>query len=200
MNEKTEQIRQRILDAALATMGDVGYEGASTRLIAERAGISHSLMRYYFKTKEDLWFTMIGELMGIFTADLAADLESLRSSDSASVLRAVIERLVRFNAQAPGFHRLTLMESTQNSPRLSWLMERHFREFYEFLLALIVEGQAQGKVRKLEPLRLTYGIASLLGGFFTAAHQLQLLSGKDLFAADEVEQTLAFICAIVFEA
>lgn len=199
MREKTEQIRKRILDAALQTMCDIGYEGASTRLIAERAGISHPLMRYYFKTKEDLWLAMIGELMAIFTADLSADMERLTSREPATVLRAVIERLVRFNAQSPGFHRLTLMESTQNSPRLPWLMENHFRSFYELLRNLILEGQAQGTVRKLEPLRLVYSIPSMIGSFYAAAHQLELLSGRDVFAPGEVDQTVEFICAIVFE-
>jgi TetR/AcrR family transcriptional regulator len=199
MKAKTELVRQRILAAALETMCDVGYEAASTRLVAERAGLSQSLMRYYFQTKEELWLAMIGEVMTTFSTDLSAGLRELRQRDPASILRVVIDRIVRLGVRTPGFHRITLMESTQNSQRLPWLIDEHFRTFYEFVLGLIKEGQALGQVRKLEPARLTYTLAALIGGFFAAAQQLRLLSGKDMFDPKEVDETIGFISAILFE-
>jgi TetR/AcrR family transcriptional regulator len=199
MRAKTEIVRQRILAAALETMCDVGYEAASTRLVAERAGLSQSLMRYYFQTKEELWLAMIGEVMTTFSTDLSAGLKELRRRDPASVLRVVIDRIVRLGVRTPGFHRITLMEGTQNSPRLPWLIDEHFRTFYEFVFGLIKEGQALGQVRKLEPARLTYTLAALIGGFFAAAQQLRLLSGKDMFEPEEVDETIGFVSAILFE-
>ncbi|MDR2121215.1 MAG: TetR/AcrR family transcriptional regulator, partial [Tannerella sp.] len=43
----TEQI---ILEAAEAEFFETGYAGAKTVSIARRAGISHSMLHYYFRT------------------------------------------------------------------------------------------------------------------------------------------------------
>lgn len=46
--------RERILAAAVAEFGDLGYDGATVRGIAARAGVDSSLVHHYFGTKADL--------------------------------------------------------------------------------------------------------------------------------------------------
>lgn len=40
--------RERLLDAAAALIGEVGWSGVTTRLIAERAGVHAGLVHYHF--------------------------------------------------------------------------------------------------------------------------------------------------------
>jgi AcrR family transcriptional regulator len=47
--------RQQILGAALALFAEQGLEGATSKDIAERAEVTHGLIYFYFKTKEDLF-------------------------------------------------------------------------------------------------------------------------------------------------
>jgi AcrR family transcriptional regulator len=44
-----------ILDAAEAVFADSGFNGATTRAIAEAAGVNPALIHYYFKSKEQLF-------------------------------------------------------------------------------------------------------------------------------------------------
>lgn len=46
--------RQEILDATAAVLAERGYEGLTTRAIAERVGITHASLHYHFDTKEDV--------------------------------------------------------------------------------------------------------------------------------------------------
>lgn len=46
--------RARIRDAALRHFGEYGFEGATTRGIAETAGVSRGLLRHHFGTKQAL--------------------------------------------------------------------------------------------------------------------------------------------------
>ncbi|RBQ16690.1 TetR/AcrR family transcriptional regulator [Spongiactinospora rosea] len=46
--------RARIRDAALRQFGERGFEGATTRAIAETAGVSPGLLRHHFGSKEKL--------------------------------------------------------------------------------------------------------------------------------------------------
>ncbi|MDL9978882.1 TetR family transcriptional regulator [Microbacterium sp. ASV49] len=52
--------RQRIVAAAGAEFSDQGYEGATMRGIAARAGVDAALLHHYFGTKADLFGEVIG--------------------------------------------------------------------------------------------------------------------------------------------
>jgi AcrR family transcriptional regulator len=46
--------KARIRDAAMALFGEVGYDRATTRAIAERAGVTSGLIRHHYGSKERL--------------------------------------------------------------------------------------------------------------------------------------------------
>ena len=47
--------RQKILRAAVEAFADKGFDAASTRDIARRAGIEQGLLTYHFPSKRALW-------------------------------------------------------------------------------------------------------------------------------------------------
>jgi TetR/AcrR family transcriptional regulator, regulator of cefoperazone and chloramphenicol sensitivity len=62
--QRGEDARRRILETALALFAAEGFDGASTREIAERAGVNLPAIQYYFGSKEGLYsaaITHIGE-------------------------------------------------------------------------------------------------------------------------------------------
>ena len=52
--ERTAETREALLEAANACLVDVGYAGTTTRLVAERAGVSRGAQTHHFPTKTDL--------------------------------------------------------------------------------------------------------------------------------------------------
>src|SRR6185312_103888 len=57
---------EALLDAAEAMLVEVGYAGITTRKLAERAGVNHGLVHYYFGSMEDLLLKVVER----FTAGL----------------------------------------------------------------------------------------------------------------------------------
>ncbi|WP_235008104.1 TetR/AcrR family transcriptional regulator [Microbacterium timonense] len=55
--------RERILAAAIDEFGDLGYDAATVRGIAARAGVDSALVHHYFGTKADLFGESIGAPM-----------------------------------------------------------------------------------------------------------------------------------------
>lgn len=55
--------RERILAAAIDEFGDLGYDAATMRGIAGRAGVDAALVHHYFGTKADLFGESIGAPM-----------------------------------------------------------------------------------------------------------------------------------------
>ncbi|PLZ04043.1 DUF1956 domain-containing protein [Burkholderia sp. WAC0059] len=50
-----DETRRRIIEAALDLFGEYGYDGASTRDIAARAGVNAPALQYYFESKEGVY-------------------------------------------------------------------------------------------------------------------------------------------------
>ncbi|MGM9727214.1 MAG: TetR/AcrR family transcriptional regulator, partial [Prevotella sp.] len=46
---------EKILKAAETEFFTKGYDGARTTSIAEKAGVTHAMLHYYFRTKEQLF-------------------------------------------------------------------------------------------------------------------------------------------------
>lgn len=55
--------RERILAAAMDEFGELGYDGATMRGIAGRAGVDSALVHHYFGTKADLFGETVGAPM-----------------------------------------------------------------------------------------------------------------------------------------
>ena len=64
--------RQRLVEAALASFGELGYGQTSVRDIAERADLGHGTFYLYFKGKDDLLLHLIEESVAALRGRLDA--------------------------------------------------------------------------------------------------------------------------------
>lgn len=62
---------RRILEAAIEVFAREGYDGASTRVLAERAKVNLPAIQYYFGSKEGLYRAAIGQIVGVIERHLA---------------------------------------------------------------------------------------------------------------------------------
>jgi TetR/AcrR family transcriptional regulator, regulator of cefoperazone and chloramphenicol sensitivity len=60
--QRGEDTRRRILETALTMFAGEGFDGASTRAIAERAGVNLPAIQYYFGSKEGLYHAAIAHI------------------------------------------------------------------------------------------------------------------------------------------
>lgn len=79
--------REHILAAAMDEFGELGYDGATMRGIAGRAGVDSALVHHYFGTKADLFGEIVGAPM---RPDLAIPQILAGSRDEVG------ERIVRY--------------------------------------------------------------------------------------------------------
>jgi len=76
---------QAILLAAEEEFYQKGYDGASTATIAKSAGVTHAMVNYYFRTKENLFVTILDSHIH----SLFSSLTPLMKSDIIGVLSDV---------------------------------------------------------------------------------------------------------------
>ena len=78
VQQRGEDTRLRILQAALEVFAAEGYEGASTRTLAQRAGVNLPALQYYFGNKEGLYRAVIDRLGETLERRIAPVTEEIR--------------------------------------------------------------------------------------------------------------------------
>ena len=83
-HQRGEETRRRILDVALELFATSGFDGASTRMIAERAAVNLPAIQYYFGSKEGLYRAVVEQISDELQARVAPISERIRSELAAS--------------------------------------------------------------------------------------------------------------------
>lgn len=60
--QSAEQTKREIMRVARELFCELGYERVSLRNISERVGVSHSLIRHHFGSKEKIWYAISDDL------------------------------------------------------------------------------------------------------------------------------------------
>src|ERR1700756_2925132 len=128
MRRTRVDIREQLVESALVEFGAKGFDGASTRSIAERVDAHQPQINYHFDSKEALWFAAVDHLFALLGEQLAG-LPLLDHVEDPQELAAVfadaIHRFVRFAAAHPELNRIMVHEATEDSARLRWMVDRH---------------------------------------------------------------------------
>jgi TetR/AcrR family transcriptional regulator len=196
--KRGDDVRERVLQASLECFGAFGFEGTSTRAIAERAGITHTLVLYHFGSKEDLWLATMDGALGGYMASVSENLDNHENRAAADVLKRFIEQFVRLSAQSPQIHRIMTMEGNSDTPRLKWVIDNYLRGHFVRIRDVIKRGQADGTIRDCDASRLYYYIIGGGGTLFTLSTEYRELTGRDVFSEAEIFRNIAFLYETVF--
>ena len=175
-------------EAALEAFSELGFDGATTREIASRAGVNLGLIKYYFDSKLKLWRAAVDEAFedpGGRSRDGLSDMGRARrvldDRDTRDRTSTMIRRYVRFVAAHPEFVRLMHDEGKRGGPRMRWLVDRHVRPMYEGICGHLREdAQRRGLLPGgIDPLHWHYILAGSVGLIFHQAEECKRLTGLD---------------------
>ncbi len=109
---------ERILVAALEAFAEKGFDGATTREIAARAGVNLGLLQYHFGGKSKLWRAAVDRAFAELRSGLETVLTDSSPADELERMRLLIRGYVRFVARHPEFVRMMHDEGKRRGPRM----------------------------------------------------------------------------------
>jgi TetR/AcrR family transcriptional regulator len=183
-----EDIRQRLLDSALVEFGAKGFDGASTRSIAQRIDAHQPQINYHFASKEALWAAAVDHLFGMLGKELAgvpvpAGTDDPAGNDDpaalASAFADAVRRFVRFAAARPELNQIMVHEATEDSERLRWMVERHIRPLYDATRATWQRLRDAGIAAPIDPAVVHYVIVGAASLPFVNAPEARILTGAE---------------------
>lgn len=166
--ERSRTTRRRLVEAAIETIGEQGWNGTTVAVIAERAGVSRGAAQHHFPTRENLVAAAVEQLGEIQIAELrsrAAELPSGRSRIERAV--DMVLNLYSGPLFRAALH-LWVVASTDESLRatLAPMEARVGREAHRVTVELLGVDESHQGVRELVQATLDLarglGLANLL--------------------------------------
>jgi AcrR family transcriptional regulator len=107
--------RAQIIDVSLSLFASKGFNGTKTREIAEKAGVSEALLYRHFATKEELYRTVLGELLDVHSASIDCK-KAMDERDDYSVFSTFAWHVIDFYRKDPRTIRLVFFSALEGSP------------------------------------------------------------------------------------
>lgn len=149
-----ESVRERaILSAAEEEFMTKGYDGAKTESIAKTAGVTHAMLHYYFRTKENLFNKVFFEKLDIMVESLI-DSFSNRDEPFLDRIQHFSESHFDFLVRNPNLPRFVINEIISKPERIDMIHQKINRILSSALENLNTDLQEQIKLGKINDIKL----------------------------------------------
>jgi len=169
--------RQRLLDAGKHVFSKHGLDGASTEAIARRAGVSKTMLFYYYQSKEQLYVEVLKRLFeSVVEPDRAAEIEKM---EPKAALRAIVSEYFNIHLRRPTFAELTVREAMtyggKHLPRL-----RYDLPFVGQLMRVLRRGALSGDFRGVDTLKTTVSMVGMTKILFTYRQAMERVFEREM--------------------
>lgn len=188
--------QNKLLDAAVEAFSENGFNGTSTRDIAERAGVHHPLITYHFKNKDTLWRAAADRVFSNFRISLSSAYQDNTHDCPKARMASVIRSYVYYAKQEPAMHKVLVQEAHFPNERLDWLIETHLRPLFDPMFESIAELQQLGIAPKGNAKLLFNMIRLSTGGLLALGNELKASSDIDVESHETLDEIADMIVAV----
>jgi TetR/AcrR family transcriptional regulator, regulator of cefoperazone and chloramphenicol sensitivity len=198
-NQPELDAKQRLIEAGLEIFGAYNLEGATTRQLAQRAGVNQAAIPYYFGGKEGLYLAVIRYMLQHKGAQVLPVAERIRRKitgrqlapeEALALIRTLFSTIVSVLLQDQAtttWARIIVREQMQPTKAFDIVYEqliRHVHEALSVLLAIVLKRKATDPVVILRAHTLVGQIIIFLSGRETIRRRMNW----EKYTATEIKQ------------
>ncbi len=189
MQKKRSRIQiinqQKVLDAGTEIFAKYGSRGATIDQIADLAGMSKPNLLYYFKTKKEIYLSVLEQTLNKW---LQCMMEWQVTGTPEETLTNYIEQKFRFSRDHAAGSRVFANEIQEGAPILKTLLGEELKKLVNENTSVIKGWIKEGKIHPVEPIHLIFTIWAVTQHYADFAAQIETLTGKTLADKDFYKQ------------
>jgi AcrR family transcriptional regulator len=197
--KRTQETRDKIIDAAIPEFARRGFEGASTRAIAAAAGVQHTLVTYHFGCKEGLWQASLNKMGEVRSQRFDSRLDGLRGVDDSTTLYLFLEEFIRYSAEVPDYAWFLSHVASHQTPQLEWVLKNYIIDGFERVGQLIRSAQKAGHFVEGDPKYLYYLFIGMATRIFMLSAEVEEILGVSPFDPAFVDQHVKSCLSLFFK-
>ncbi len=183
-----------ILKAAEAVFAEYGFKGATTAMIAERAGLPKANLHYYFPTKLALYRRVVDDIFNIWLRSAESFDES---DDPVEALTRYINEKMDISRAHPMGSKVWANEILHRAPVIQDYLETTLREWTDTRVAVIQRWIDTGRIAPINPEYLLYMIWATTQHYADFGHQIATLNGGAPLSDDQFAEAKTNVVEII---
>jgi AcrR family transcriptional regulator len=163
--EKATATRERILEAAFELISSTGYLGASTRKIAQKAGVAEVTLFRHFKNKESLFTEVLRSFTSLpALSELGPQLKSRSYEEALEALTSLYLERLEANRN---WIRVLSCELSHAPEEMKTAYDDFLQQLFGVLNDFFADSRERGVIRPdLDPGHAARAFHSMMFGFF----------------------------------
>ena len=172
-----------------------GFKGATTQAIADLAGLPKANVHYYFKTKKDLYNTVLEDVV----VDWKTDADTFnQSEDPVVALSEYIRSKMEYSFARPFGSKVWANEIIHGAPVMGDKRLARFLNIWEKRKTIQINRWAkQGKILPVDPHYLLFMIWATTQHYADFEHQIRVLNGNKSLSKKQQEAAIETVTGII---
>ncbi len=152
-----------IMQAAVEVFIQKGFSGATTKEIAQAAGIAEGTVFRHFTSKVEILYSIVeGFLPMIGVGSLKQAIRECEELDGKDAIRHIIENRLNLMRNSTPFVRVILIESNYDPKLRQLYYDQVYQPIQQLLRDFIANGVKRGKFRDVDPVLAANTIVSFI--------------------------------------
>ena len=154
--------REQLIDVAMRLFSVQGFDGTTTREIAEAAGVNEAIIFRHFSSKEELYWAVVNARMG--TSGRRRKIEKALEANLSErdTLAAIACSLLERTPQDFALTRLLLFTGLRNAELSELFFRNYISETFELLSDYFRKGMSAGRFRNVDPVVAARGFLGMI--------------------------------------
>lgn len=187
MEEKEKSTEQKITEAAEIEFLENGYSGAKMTVIAKRAGVTHAMLHYYFRTKENLFNVVLERKLNMLAKALTSSFNPERPfTDQIRALVGAHYDFISTNPQLLLFITNVVTMDDNRKQMLYRILNTKVSTLFANLDELLQREIAKGAIRPISTLNFILNVVGI-NAVSVIAHPLMSVIN---FGSDDIAQII----------
>jgi len=169
MQQRSEETRTRLLEAAVSLFAQQGYEASSVAEICAAAGVSKGAFYHHFESKQALFLALLDEWLARLDGAFAAVRQDAQHVPQAVVRMADMAGGLLTSSGAQVSIMLEFWMQAYRDPQVWNATAAPYHRYQQYFASLIEEGIRQGSLRPVDPQLAARVLVSLSMGLLLQA-------------------------------
>lgn len=182
--------KDHILDVAERVFSEVGFDGASTRMISGEAGVNMAMLNYYFGSKEGLFLAIFERRIAMFRSllvDINSDEHTTAWGKIEKYIDTYVERIFSNNCfQKMLYQELSMGKRGELTSKINKILLNNVHEFFKIVQDGIDSGEFRKEVDVQFVMATIYGIKNYIMNTPLVSSEMFGFDTKDEKALNEI--------------
>jgi len=154
------ETRQKIIDATIIVAAKHGFERATTEEISRTAGVSEGIIYHYFRSKQELYISMIRERSANYRQALGGEIARIHSPKQR-LERLIDFHFANFTGKKSIFH--GVLDRTSDMPVIKeQLLKIAILPYCRIIAEIIMEGIKAGEFKEVDPAVAAFNLLGMM--------------------------------------